>query len=64
MTLGLLPGHSLSQALYSTLHKQVLICSPRNLNGKFTMLDISVYLTKVDSQISDEQESSVLALSY
>lgn len=27
------------------------------------MLDISVYLTKADSEISDEQESSVLALS-
>lgn len=28
------------------------------------MLDISVCLTKAESQDSDEQESSVLALSY
>lgn len=47
MNLGLLSGHSCSQALYFTVHKRVLICSHRNLKGKFTMLDISVHLTKI-----------------
>lgn len=52
------------QALYFTLYKQALPFSHRRLKGTFPKLSISLYLTKAESQGSDKQESSVLALSF